>query len=83
MISIPPSSVWNCHWPCVATWWMVEGRSFGCRNQWGGRGQTWRTESTNEMDDGSEHGFRIRPTGIGTPSSSSTIIIIQNKTNRF
>ncbi|GFT26328.1 hypothetical protein TNCV_263751 [Trichonephila clavipes] len=31
------------------------GRSFGCRDQWGGRGQTRRAEPTNGMGVGSEH----------------------------
>ncbi|GFU76547.1 hypothetical protein TNCV_1940351 [Trichonephila clavipes] len=48
------SSAWCCD--------LVDGsgRSFGSRDQWGGRGQTWRTKSANEMDDRSEHGFKIK-----------------------
>ncbi|GFU46304.1 hypothetical protein TNCV_2156211 [Trichonephila clavipes] len=40
------------------------GRGFRNRIQWGGRWLAWRTESTNEMDDGSEHGFRLRLTDL-------------------
>ncbi|GFS74233.1 hypothetical protein TNCV_1681681 [Trichonephila clavipes] len=38
------------------------GRGFRNRIQWGGRWLAWRSESTNEMDDGSEHEFRLRLT---------------------
>ncbi|GFW73112.1 hypothetical protein TNCV_832311 [Trichonephila clavipes] len=34
-------------------------RGFRSRIQWGGRWLARRTGSTNEMDDGSEHGFRL------------------------
>ncbi|GFX39869.1 hypothetical protein TNCV_2646321 [Trichonephila clavipes] len=38
------------------------GRGFRNRIQWSGRWLAWRSESTNEMDDGSEHEFRLRLT---------------------
>ncbi|GFV88805.1 uncharacterized protein TNCV_4608501 [Trichonephila clavipes] len=38
------------------------GRGFRKRIQWGRRWLAWRSESANEMDDGSEHEFRLRLT---------------------
>ncbi|GFT26261.1 hypothetical protein TNCV_4559181 [Trichonephila clavipes] len=36
---IPPSSVWCCRWPCVATWLMEVGGVFGCRGPMGWKGR--------------------------------------------
>ncbi|GFX99725.1 hypothetical protein TNCV_3053821 [Trichonephila clavipes] len=52
---IPPSSVWCCRWPCVATWLMEVGGVSDAGTNGGGRGQTRRAEPTNGMGVGSEH----------------------------